>query len=245
MAESKPQPRTVPSEAFETWVGLGPSRSFERVAAEHGVSARAVSRAAQAEGWPARLDAIEERVRAETDERLKNRLIDERAAAFDRELKVAESVRKASDPEEVAEVLGALKRRATGMDEGGDPQAARVFLEFVIGKPRGRSVAAAALTSSPMTDSSELARGYSDVWVAVARGLLTVDEGAKLGGLLAGHGAAFERSELEARIKAMEDYVAQAASQASDDDGADGAAPSSEPEPEPEPEGDGAPAEAT
>lgn len=61
---------TFPQGAFEEYVRLGPQRSYQAIAAHFGVSKRAVTKCAQREDWPARLDAIAEKAKQKTDESL-------------------------------------------------------------------------------------------------------------------------------------------------------------------------------
>ncbi len=46
--------KRIPPEAFETYVRLGPGRSYRQVAEHYGVSKRAITSFAAREGWPER-----------------------------------------------------------------------------------------------------------------------------------------------------------------------------------------------
>ncbi len=74
--------RKIPSEAFEYYRDLGPSRSYGRVADHYGVSKRAVTKRAVAEGWQGRLRETRrrERVREMNERHLRAmRLLKEKA----------------------------------------------------------------------------------------------------------------------------------------------------------------------
>jgi hypothetical protein len=60
----------IPDEAFDFYVGLGPSRSYRAVADRYGVSKRAVVKHALREKWAERLREIQEKARAEGDKDL-------------------------------------------------------------------------------------------------------------------------------------------------------------------------------
>jgi hypothetical protein len=60
----------IPDEAFDFYVGLGPSRSYRAVADRYGVSKRAVVKHALREKWADRLREIQEKARAESDKDL-------------------------------------------------------------------------------------------------------------------------------------------------------------------------------
>src|SRR5678815_2726206 len=56
--------------AFNFYVSLGPGRRHSQVAAEFGVSRRAITKAARRGAWTARLEKIESAARAISDEQL-------------------------------------------------------------------------------------------------------------------------------------------------------------------------------
>lgn len=60
----------IPPEAFDFYVGLGPSRSYRGVAIHYGMSKRAVTKHAVREQWPERLAKIEAEARQKADQRL-------------------------------------------------------------------------------------------------------------------------------------------------------------------------------
>ena len=61
--------RKLPAEAFEFDVGLGPQRAYTAVAKEFGCSKVAVVNMAKRENWQGRLQAIEQKARAESDKK--------------------------------------------------------------------------------------------------------------------------------------------------------------------------------
>jgi hypothetical protein len=64
----------LPPDAFEYYVGLGPSRSYREVAEHFGVSKRAVTHRATSEKWQDRLHGIERAALSVAEERLKESL---------------------------------------------------------------------------------------------------------------------------------------------------------------------------
>jgi hypothetical protein len=56
--------------AFEFYVGLGPTRSYQAVAEKYGVTKRAVVKHAAQGKWSERLQKIQDEARAESDKRL-------------------------------------------------------------------------------------------------------------------------------------------------------------------------------
>lgn len=75
----------LPPEAFETYAAMGPDRSYQAVATRFGVSKTAVNRRAKLEGWQERLEALEQRARQESEERI----VDELKAVKERQLQGA------------------------------------------------------------------------------------------------------------------------------------------------------------
>jgi len=59
--------RKIPPEAFQFYLGLGPSRSYEAVAEEFGCSRRGVAECAKRERWQQRLVEVEGRAYARTE----------------------------------------------------------------------------------------------------------------------------------------------------------------------------------
>jgi len=59
----------IPPDAFEYYVSLGPDRSYERVAAEFGVSKRAVTKAAARQGWQQRVIELERKARESAEQK--------------------------------------------------------------------------------------------------------------------------------------------------------------------------------
>lgn len=60
----------IPENAFETYVALGPGRSYQVLADKFGVDKRSVVRHAAKENWAERLQEILQKARAETDRKL-------------------------------------------------------------------------------------------------------------------------------------------------------------------------------
>ena len=80
--------KRIPPEAFETYVRLGPGRSYRQVAEHYNVSKRAVTSFAARENWPARLAKVEDEARAETDKRA----VDALTEMNQRHLKIAKGL---------------------------------------------------------------------------------------------------------------------------------------------------------
>ncbi len=53
------RPRTLPTDSFDFWVGLGDNRTLGRVAKKYGVCGRTVSKRSATENWPGRLEKVE------------------------------------------------------------------------------------------------------------------------------------------------------------------------------------------
>jgi len=68
----------IPENAFDFYVSLGPTRTYEAVAAHFGVSRPGVSKKATKERWSERLDKIELEVQERIDERLVGEMEDMR-----------------------------------------------------------------------------------------------------------------------------------------------------------------------
>ena len=60
----------IPDDAFDFYVGLGPTRSYRAVADRFGISKRAVVKHALKERWAERLREIHEKARSESDKEL-------------------------------------------------------------------------------------------------------------------------------------------------------------------------------
>ena len=60
----------VPENAFETYVAMGPDRSYQALADKLGVDKRSIVRAASKEKWAERLAKIQEQARAAMDKKL-------------------------------------------------------------------------------------------------------------------------------------------------------------------------------
>ena len=59
----------IPPDAFEFYVSLGPDRSYERVAAQFGVSKRAVTKAAARQRWQQRVAELERKARESAEQK--------------------------------------------------------------------------------------------------------------------------------------------------------------------------------
>lgn len=66
--------RKIPPEAFEFYVSLGPSRSYQTVADEYCVTKRAVTKRAKAESWTDRLAEMERQSRERITKRAEETL---------------------------------------------------------------------------------------------------------------------------------------------------------------------------
>jgi hypothetical protein len=80
--------KKMPDSAFEFYVGLGPSRSYQAVADEFGVTKRAVTKRATAERWAARLAAMER----ESRERMAKRAEETLDEMNERHLRIAKAL---------------------------------------------------------------------------------------------------------------------------------------------------------
>ncbi len=59
----------LPSDAFEAYVALGPGRSYQAVASKFGVTKRAVTKLAAKERWQDRVEALETKARAASEQK--------------------------------------------------------------------------------------------------------------------------------------------------------------------------------
>lgn len=59
--------RRIPHDAFDFYFGLGPDRSYEKVASRYGFTKRAVTKVAARERWQARIEKVEAEARAKAD----------------------------------------------------------------------------------------------------------------------------------------------------------------------------------
>lgn len=66
----------IPNDAFDFYVGLGPTRSYQAVADRYGVSKRAVVKHATREKWAQRLSEVQREARAVSDKNLATELVD-------------------------------------------------------------------------------------------------------------------------------------------------------------------------
>ena len=69
MSAEKPRPKRIPANAFDHFLALGPSRSYQAVADWCGVSKQAVTRLAQQERWLERVADLERKAREKSEEK--------------------------------------------------------------------------------------------------------------------------------------------------------------------------------
>lgn len=68
----------IPGDAFDFYVGLGPTRSYQAVADRYGVTKRAVVKYSSKDRWTERLREVHEKARAESDKSLADELVEVR-----------------------------------------------------------------------------------------------------------------------------------------------------------------------
>lgn len=68
----------IPSDAFDFYVGLGPTRSYQAVADRYGVTKRAVVKHSSRERWTERLREVHEKARTESDKNLADEIVEVR-----------------------------------------------------------------------------------------------------------------------------------------------------------------------
>ena len=96
----------------------------------------------------------------------------------------------------------ALTRKAVELAKEGNPVALRLCIERLIPPRRDRSIA----FELPKVQSAEdLPRAFAKIMDAVAKGELTPGEGQTVTALLEAWRKGFEMTELEARVRALED----------------------------------------
>ena len=80
--------RKIPQDAFSFYFGIGPGRSYQKVAAKYDVTKRAVTKLAAKEGWQARLNELERKARQSAN----TKALDSLEAMNDRHLKAVRVV---------------------------------------------------------------------------------------------------------------------------------------------------------
>ena len=121
--------RRIPSDAFEFYVGLGPSRSYQGVAERYGVTKRGIAKHASRDGWRERLDRIEQEAREKSDEKL----VDVLGETRDRHLKTVRFMQ--------ARALTALKQYplSSGMEAMRAAELAIKLERLIVGEPSERT----------------------------------------------------------------------------------------------------------
>ncbi|RMF71541.1 MAG: hypothetical protein D6744_17815, partial [Planctomycetota bacterium] len=71
--------QSLPVDAFEYYVALGPKRSYQAVADHFGTSKRSVARRAASENWQTRLRELEVKARAQCEHRIVDDLAEQQA----------------------------------------------------------------------------------------------------------------------------------------------------------------------
>jgi hypothetical protein len=104
--------------------------------------------------------------------------------------------RLASD--DVKQVVAAVCAKA----KEGDVRAAELVLRYAAPLPRGRPVTFAMPEIKTVHDVQV---ALNALWQAIASGAVTPEEGETLGRLLSQHAAVLESSEIERRLRALED----------------------------------------
>lgn len=66
--------KRIPPEAFDFYMSLGPTRSYEAVAAQYGVTKRAVTKAAKRDRWQDRAAGLEHKAREGADQKIQETL---------------------------------------------------------------------------------------------------------------------------------------------------------------------------
>lgn len=95
-------------------------------------------------------------------------------------------------------VINAVIARA----KDGDIQAAKLILDRIVPLRKGRPV---RIDLPDMHDAADVVNALSATLKAVSEGILTPDEAQALGHLLEGQRRAIETTELESRIKTLEE----------------------------------------
>lgn len=119
----------IPQGAFDYYVGLGPDRSYEAVAAHFKVNKRSVTRAAKREDWQGRLGKVEKDAQAKADAKLGDDLAEVRK----RHLKTLAVMNMRS--------LEALKKYplTTGMEAMRAAEMAIKLERLILGEPTDRN----------------------------------------------------------------------------------------------------------
>jgi hypothetical protein len=102
--------------------------------------------------------------------------------------------------------LRAIVAKTVESAKAGKPWAVELILARLWPVPKGRAV------TFPMADIvsvADIGRAFAGLWAAVSQGLLTPDEATQLGALLKDHASALESSEIERRLRDLEDAEAR------------------------------------
>lgn len=118
--------------------------------------------------------------------------------------RIAEHTRAIRDAV-TADELRAVVRKLADQALAGDIQAARVLLDRCAGTPRPEREEPIPIPLPTIESAADLVPAFAAIFEALNAGTITVDEASKLAGMIEGSGDAFERRDLELRIKALEE----------------------------------------
>ena len=192
----------LPQEAFDYYVSLGNTRSYQQVADHFGVSKRAVAKKASAEEWQSRMKAVEQEVRANAD----LNAVDVLETVQTRHLvglgELQEAVREIMTPRRMRALVASVYKAAV---QRNDVQAARLLFERLLGKPRNEPLPALALDiPDGLETPADVNRAANALLQAVAEGSLAPEDAQKTAAVVEAARKAIETEELEKRIVEIE-----------------------------------------
>jgi hypothetical protein len=192
----------LPQEAFDYYVSLGNTRSYQQVADHFGVSKRAVAKRASVEEWQSRLKAVEQEVRVNADLNAVDVLETVQTRHLQSLGELQESVREIMTPRRMKAVVAALYKAAVQKE---DVNAARLLFDRLLGKPRSEPLSAMALDiPDGLETTADVCRAANALMQAVAEGSLAPEDAQKTAALVEAARKAIETEELEKRISDIE-----------------------------------------
>jgi hypothetical protein len=102
--------------------------------------------------------------------------------------------------------LRAIVAKTVEAAKAGKPWAVELILARLWPVPKGRIV---TFEMDDIVSVADIGRAFSGLWAATSKGFLTPDEAVQLGALLKDHAAALESSEIERRLRDLEDAEAR------------------------------------
>ena len=195
----------LPADAFDFYVGLGPSRSYIAVAREFGVSKRSVARKAAAENWQQRRADLEALARADADVKLADELAAQQLRHVTRQGELRDAVSEVMTPARIKAVVVALFKCSVQKEDIG---AARLLLERILGRPRAEPLPLVALDLPDGLETVAQIRVAANALIqGVTDGSLAPEDAQKMTTIIESARKSIETEELERRIHEIEEKM--------------------------------------